>query len=83
MDRKTLDTIYLTKAQIETLYRLTLGEGDIEYGLNELPVVHGIEVQGDAFATTQVHAKTVLDTRFDAVATAIVLETGTTTGWEI
>jgi hypothetical protein len=75
--------IYLTVAQIEALAALARGDGSIEYGLNEQPVVHGIEIDGDAFATTQINAKAVINGRLDAVAHTIVLENGTTNGWEI
>lgn len=78
-----MKSIYLTVQQIETLAALARGDGTVEYGINEQPVVHGIEIEGDAFATTQINAKAVINGRLDAIAHTIILENGTTNGWAI
>ena len=65
------DCIYLTTAQIETLYKLSI-KGE--------PIV-GIQLRGNASADSLVICDAVLKEREQDIASATILDSGTSLGW--
>ena len=69
-----MDTIYLTTAQIEALYKLTRGK-------KNKPLI-GCQLHSDASDQSAVTIDSVLASRPDCIAFASITADGTTYSWE-